>query len=79
MSDIEGSEPDWQLAARVAASECGAASEFQRRSMKEKNLLRVERKIGSTSLPSLFSVECSGAALPFLVSEETAPADDLGN
>jgi hypothetical protein len=42
MSDIEGSEPDWQLAARVAASECGAASEFQRRSMKEKNLLRVE-------------------------------------
>ena len=26
-----------------------------------------------------FSVNCGGAPLTFLVSEETAPADDLGN
>ena len=29
MSDIEGSEPDWQLAARVAASECGQRASFK--------------------------------------------------
>ena len=28
MSDIEGSEPDWHLAARVAASECGQRASF---------------------------------------------------
>ncbi len=28
MSDIGGSEPDWQLAARVAASECGQRASF---------------------------------------------------
>jgi hypothetical protein len=28
ISDIEGSEPDWQLAAREAASECGQRAGF---------------------------------------------------
>ena len=29
MSDIEGSEPDWRLAARVAVTGCGQITQFQ--------------------------------------------------
>ena len=29
MSDIEGSEPDWRLAARVAVTRCGQMTQFQ--------------------------------------------------
>jgi len=40
MSDIEGSEPDWQLAAMIAVSECG-----QRASFKEKVRSSFEERV----------------------------------
>ena len=49
MSDIEGSEPDWQLAAKVAASERGQRASFNAKGLHKK--VRRMTDEGRTSKP----------------------------